>query len=151
MTTANVFVTNALELIGSSSPIKKPLAEVTNKTFIVLQDMLFLWSSQGISTGLTLPTVIGDDLEEPASTRLAIEFNLAVTAAPYLQKEPTQFVSAKARQTMQALRSQFSPLPVTLYPGTLPLGSGNKVRPLGQVYYPDQETIDSESGTPIIT
>ena len=106
MSTALVRVTNALFILGANSPIKKARPEIFNLTFDILVTMLKLWSSQGIATGLTIPSVIGDELDEPAQAALAIDFNLAVTVAPYLQKIASAEASAKASQTMQALRTQ---------------------------------------------
>lgn len=156
MSTALVRVTNALFILGSTSPIKEARPEIFNLTFDTLVTMLKLWSSQGISTGLTIPAVIGDEMDEPAQIDFAIDFNLAVTVAPYLQKIASSETSAKASQGMQALRTQFSPQPVTLYPNTLPLGSGNtgpssRQSPIGQTFYGESETIDSEAGAPITT
>jgi len=150
MSTAQERVNSALELLGATSPIKVASPEVINKTFDVLVSMLELWNSQSIGiTGLTLPTDIGDELNEPPQVQLAIDFNLAITAAPYIRKIPTAETRMKAKSTMQQLRNQFSPKPTTIFPDVLPVGSGNKSQPLGQTFYPDQETVDSESGVPI--
>jgi hypothetical protein len=155
MSTANVRVNRALNLLGATSPIKKARPEVINLAFEVLVEMLNLWTAQNIALGLTIPTVIGDDIEEPSETVLAIDFNLAVTVAPYLFKDPTPAVINKARQTMQAMRTEFVALPATLYPNTLPLGSGNTgpasgQTPIGRKFYPEPATLDTESGVPLI-
>lgn len=136
MSTANFRINKALNLIGATSPIKEARPEIFNTTFEILVSMLELWKSQSIDTGIIIPTEIGDELEEPLSTSLTIDFNLAVTIAPYLLKEPSPFVSAKAAQLMQTMRIVYSPLPETIYPDVLPIGSGNKTRPLGVVFYP---------------
>ena len=75
MSTALERVTNALFILGATSPIKKARSEIFNLTFDVLVTMLKLWSSQGISTGLTITAVIGDELDEPAQIDFAIDFN----------------------------------------------------------------------------
>jgi hypothetical protein len=155
MSTALVRVTNALTILGSHSPIKKARAEVFNLTFDTLVSMLQLWNSQNIAAGFTIPDVIGDEMDEPPQIQFAIDYNLAVTVAPYLQKIATAETSAKAMQTMQAMRSQFGVQSSTIYPGTLPLGSGNTgpasgQTPIGPRFYPEPETIDSETGVPLI-
>lgn len=155
MSTALLRVTNALTIIGSHSPIKKARPEVFNLTFDTLVSMLQLWSAQNIGTGITIPDVIGDELDEPPQIHFAIDYNLAVTVAPYLQKKATPEVSAKAAQAMQAMRTQFGIQSSTIYPGTLPLGSGNTgpasgQTPIGPRFYPEPETIDSETGVPLI-
>ena len=154
MSTALVRVTNALTLLGSTSPIKKARPEVFNASFDVLVSMLQLWNSQNIGTGITIPSAIGSELAEPSQIQLAIDYNLAVTLAPYLQKTVTLEISAKAKQTMQAMRTQFSPRGRTSYKNTLPLGAGNTSpssgrSPIGKKYYSEPETLDSESGDPI--
>ena len=156
MSTALERVTNALFILGATSPIKKARPEIFNLTFDTLVTMLKLWSSQGISTGLTIPAVIGDELDEPAQIDFAIDFNLAVTVAPYLQKIASPEASSKASSTMQSLRTQFTAQPITLYPNSLPLGSGNtgpssRQSPIGRNFFGEPETVDSESGAPIIT
>jgi hypothetical protein len=117
--------------------------------------MLQLWNSQNIAAGFTIPDVIGDEMDEPSQIHFAIEYNLAVTVAPYLQKKATPEVSAKAAQAMQAMRTQFGIQSSTIYPSTLPLGSGNTGpssgnSPIGRRFYPEPETIDSETGVPLI-
>jgi hypothetical protein len=156
MSTALERVNNALFILGATSPIKKARPEIFNLTFDVLVTMLKLWSSQGISTGLTIPAVIGDEMEEPAQIDFAIDFNLAATVAPYLQKVLSPEASSKASTTMQSLRAQFTVQPITLYPNSLPLGSGNtgpssRQSPIGRNFYSEPETIDSGAGSPIIT
>jgi hypothetical protein len=113
--------------------------------------MLSLWNSQSIATGTDYPNEIGDELSEPEQIQNVIDYQLAVMAAPYLQKVVSQEVRANAKFLMQQLRNQFSPKPTTLYPGTLPIGSGNKANPIGPAFYPDPETLDTESGDPITT
>jgi len=149
MSTANERVNSALQLIGATSPIKPARAEVINKTFTVFQQMLSLWNSQSIGTGITYPNVLGDELGEPEQIQMAIDYQLAIKAAPYIQKMVSEDVRKQSRALMQQLRNQFSPKPTTLYPGSLPIGSGNTRFPIGPTFYPETETLDDESGVPI--
>lgn len=151
MTTARTRVESALQILGASSPIKKAGAEVTNKTFGTLVNMLELWGSENIAVPWTLPTTLGDELNEPPQTRLAIDYNLAVTVAPYIQKVATEEIKKIAKSKLATLRTQFAPKPTTKYPSTLPIGTGNKVRPLSPVFYPEPDSVATEQGVEITT
>lgn len=149
MSTANKRVQKALRLLGADSPIKKARPEVYNDVFEELQNMLEYWGSQNINTGITIPVVIGDELNEPPQISMTIDYNLAITAAAYIQKTPSQDVVDKAIELMEKLRTQFSPKPQTIYPNTLALGSGNKTRPLGITFYPEPDDLETDSGDTI--
>jgi hypothetical protein len=150
MSTANERVRSALQLLGADTPIKPARAETLNKTFKILQQMLALWNSQSINTSITMPTVIGDELGEPEQTQLAIDYQLAIKTASAIQKVATPDVRAQSRTLMQQLRNQFSPKPTTIYPGTMPIGTGNKTFPIGPTFYPDSENaITDEQGVPL--
>jgi hypothetical protein len=152
MSTANARVKSALQLLGADTPIKPARAEVLNKTFTVLQQMLSLWNSQSLSTGIDYPDEIGDELAEPEQIQNAIDHQLAILAGPYLQKVPNQELRAQAKYLMQQLRNQFAPKPETLYPDTLPIGSGNKAYPIGPTFYPNLDNVlTDENGNPITT
>jgi len=149
MSTANERVRSALQLVGADTPIKPARPEVINKTFKILQQMLLLWNSQSILTGLTFPSDIGDELDEPQQIQSAIDTMLAIKAAPAHQKTISQEVRALCKTDMQQLRNQFSPKPRTIYPGSLPIGTGNKTFPIGPTFYPEEDTLDTEAGVPI--
>jgi len=151
MTTARTRVESALQLLGASSPIKKAGAEVRNKTFDTLVNMLELWGSENIAVPWTLPTTLGDELNEPPQTRLAIDYNLAVTVAPYIQKVATLEVKTTAKSKLATLRTQYSPKPRKKYPSTLPFGTGNRTRPLSPTFYPEEDSVATEQGVEITT
>jgi hypothetical protein len=152
MSTANERVRSALQLLGADTPIKPARAEVFNKTFIVLQQMLAIWNTQSIATGITYPIVIGDELNEPPQTQMAIDYQLAIKAASYLQKSATEGVRTEAKSLMQQLRNQFSPKPNTIYPSTMPIGSGNKAFPIGPTFFPATDAeLETEAGVPLTT
>ena len=149
MSTANKRVERALNLLGATSPIKKARPEVINLTFETLVEMLEYWGSQNINTGITIPQVIGDELNEPPQISMTIDYNLAITVAAYVQKTASQDVTDKAIELMEKLRRQYSPQPQTKYPDTLQLGSGNKTRPLGFTFYPEPDELQTDSGDTI--
>jgi hypothetical protein len=103
MSTANARVKSALQLLGADTPIKPARAEVLNKTFTVLQQMLSLWNSQSLATGINYPDEIGDELAEPEQIQNAIDHQLAILAGPYLQKVPNQELRAQAKYLMQQM------------------------------------------------
>lgn len=149
MSTANERVRSALQLVGADTPIKPARPEVINKTFKIFQQMLTLWSSQSIDTGITFPDAIGDELGEPNQIQSAIDTMLAIKAAPAHQKTISPEVRMLCKTDMQQLRNQFSPKPRTIYPGSLPIGTGNKTFPIGPTFYPEEDTLDSEAGVPL--
>lgn len=141
-----------MQLLGADTPIKPARAEVFNKTFTVLQQLLALWNSQGLNFGLVYPETLGDELNEPEQTQLAIDHMLAIKASSYIQKSPTEGVRTEAKILMQQLRTQFSPKPGTIFPETLPIGTGNKTYPIGPTFYPTSEdNLTTENGDPITT
>ena len=77
MSTANEIVDGALKLIGATSLIKPARPEVINETFEILVAWLNELASKDIDiTGLTIPTVIGDNLGEPADSTTFLMYGL---------------------------------------------------------------------------
>jgi hypothetical protein len=137
-------------LLGADTPIKPARIEVVNQTFTVLRQLLLLWNSQSIGTGITIPELLADDLLEPMQTQLVIDHMLAIKVAPYLQKSVGEDVRTEAKALMQQLRHEFSPKPYTVYPSILPVGTGNRSFPIAPTFYPTTEgELDTEQGDPI--
>ena len=139
MSTANKLCDRALRLIGATSPIKPAAGETYQQCFEVLLSILNEYESQSVDMGLTIPTVIGNDLEEPADVTTSLEFILAANVAPYLQKPVTVNIKKKVRAARQYIRSEYGPKPEKCFPDTMPIGSGNKGYPITSPFYADEE------------
>ncbi len=138
MTTANVIVEQAMYLNGSTSPIKPAHPLVINQVFGVLVKILNEYASKNIDiTGLVIPTLIGDDLEEPDDSTEMLIYNLAVRSAPYLQKQVSMDVKGLAKAKWQDVYNLYGPDPQELRKNSLPVGSGNKTYIQSPVFYPE--------------
>ena len=151
MSTAAVIVDRALKTLGATSILNPAAPEVSNDVFIYLKDMLNQWSSQNTNIGVAIPDVLGDELAEPAFATAAMVFSLAAWSAPFLRMKLSKQLSRMVDKTYKALLTRVNPRPVPQYPNTLPLGQGNHAGPYSRTFYPEPETVDTESDPPITT
>ena len=125
MSTAISLINKALYLNGCSSQANPTTPELVQLTFEALVDMLEFWEGQNIILGLTIPSNQADELNNPPDTNLSIQYNLSELSAPIFQKVAPQFVIDKADEYWKAMLTSYAVKPVSYYPTTLPIGSGN--------------------------
>lgn len=151
MSTGRELCEGALNIIGAHSPIKKAKGETFQVTFKTLQGILETYTSQGVAMGVTIPSVITEEVNEPPQVTVGLKYILAVKVAPFIRKTAnvTAEIKKEAKAGRQIIRNQFGPKPGQCYPDNLNIGSGNKTRPIGAAFYPEEETLDDSSGSPI--
>jgi len=152
MSTANKLCRRALNIIGAHSPIKQAKGETFQLTFEVLVGILEAYASQNVTMGNNIPAVIGDEVNEPPQVTTGLEYILAVETAAFIRKPTavTPEIKKRAKAGRQLIRNQFGPKPGQCFPDSLPIGSGNKTRPIGAVFYPEDETLDPAVGPTVI-
>jgi len=151
MSTGRKLCERALNIIGAHSPIKKAKGETFQVTFEALVGILETYASQSVAMGNNIPALIGDEVNEPPQVTTPLEYILAVKVAPYIRKTAnvTPEIRKEAKAGRQVILTQFGSKPANQYPDSLPIGSGNKTRPIGAAFYPEEETLDGSSGSPI--
>lgn len=149
MTSAAVIVDRALKTLGATSVLNPAAPELTNDSFEYLIDLLGRWAAQNTNFGVTIPDVLGDDLEEPSFVTQAIIYTLASEVSPMARKIPSKHLLQLVSKTYKAMLVRVNPRPKPCYPNTLPIGIGNKSGPKSRTYFPEPETVDNETGLPI--
>lgn len=151
MSTAISLIKKALFLNGASSEINVASPELIQLTFEALVDMLTEWASLNIVTGITLPANQADDLLNPPDTNQVIQHELAILSAPLFQLTAPATVIAKSSQLYNELMTNYSIVPTSCFPETLPIGSGNQQNVNGARFYiPDQDCLTDVNGIPLL-
>lgn len=113
-----------------------------------LNRMMFAFDSDGIDLGYTEVLTLADPITVPEGAIEGMIANLAVRLARQYMKPISADLAARAAEgerTMTRISVEVGP---TLYPGTLPIGSGNEWDTnFGDVFYRDPaEPILEEQG-----
>jgi hypothetical protein len=102
-----------------------------------LDNMMALWSSEGIRVGYDL-TSDDPDTESglPDVAREAVIMNLALRIAPGFGKQLGPQILSLAASSYSYLAAYFMTIPQRRFPNTLPLGAGNRLTSVaGQVNF----------------
>jgi len=150
MTTAVELIRPALYLSGASSPINPAIPELENIALDVLRNMLYEWESLNINLGVTVPTELTTELNNPPDTNEVIKHRLAVRIAAYFQLSAPMNVKAEATRLYDNLLTVYAPHPLPEWPDTLPRGSGNTRGTKPQVFFPPSEGLTDDNGVPLI-
>ncbi len=151
MTSAADIIDRSLKAIGATSILNPAAPELINDAFEYLVELLARWSAQNTNFGVTIPDVLGDDLEEPSFVTQAIIFTLGSEISPMARKDPSKHFLRMVSKTYKSMLVRINPRPKPCYPNTLPIGAGNKTGPKSRTFYPEPETVDNETGLPITT
>lgn len=151
MSTAQVLIDKCLFAMGASSPMKPAQPEMYQQCLDGLASMLSKWSNLNISLGVTIPTALPDELNNPDGTDEAIYLTLAKQMAPMFQKVLGRELLSAQKEAFNDLMTIYSPSPLPQYPSTLPVGQGNRVSGRDWAYYPLSDSIIVDSnGVPIL-
>lgn len=149
MSTARDLITKSLFLGGAASPVNPASPELIQYSFEALIDMLVEWEAVGIFTGSTIPTVITDELNNPADTNQVIQHQLCVITMPLFRIEAPSAVQVRARELMNKLRINYAVRPVSSLPCTLPVGSGNEESSGLKFYGETDAKLINKNGLPL--
>lgn len=145
---ANEIVIDALEDLvvqADEAPIEPSEARAAIR---VLNDMMFMWDTEGIILGYTEVSDLGDFITVARGAIFGIKKNLAIALAPKYDVEPSARLAMEADKGYKACVNIAVEIAATQYPSTLPRGSGNDYPSItDQTFYPEpDETILTESG-----
>jgi hypothetical protein len=151
MSTAQTLIDKCLFAMGASSPMKPAQPEMYQQCLDGLGSLLTKWSNLNISLGVTIPTSLTDELNNPVGTDEAIYLTLAKQMAPTFQKVLGRELLSQQKSEFSDLMTVYSPSPLPQYPSTLPVGQGNRLSGRDRAFYPasDSVVIDS-NGVPIL-
>lgn len=156
MSTAANHIEKALFLNGASSTINRASPELIQLAFEALIDMLVDWDAQNIPLGVTIPTNQTDELDNPPDTNQVIQFNLAIITAPlFKMKVGVNYdisVSIRADTLFSDMMTSYSIIPVSSFPVTLPIGSGNQQNVNGARFYwtDGDDVLTDNNGIPLL-
>lgn len=150
MSTAIDLIKKALYLSGCSSEINPATPELIQICFEDLVVFIDEIDSIGITLGLSLPTSLTDDINEPPDTTKMFESNIAVRTAPYFQKDAPSATKKLAKRQYRQLLTLYAPHPLPEWPDTLPVGAGNTRGTRPRAFYPTSESLTTTNGTPLV-
>lgn len=154
--TKRQFIESALDEIGLSPFTYELTSDQMNAALRRLDAMMAEWNAKGIRLGFPLPSSPSNSsLDEqsgvPDAANEAIITNLAVRVAPSYGKQVMPQTMMAAKNAYNTLLSLASAPIEQAFPGTLPLGAGNKAwRDYGNPYFPAPEEPLTAGGDGII-
>lgn len=109
-----------------------------------LDAMLAAWNAMGVRLGYPIPTSpatseLSDETGLPDSAWDAAITNLAVRIAPMFGKQVMTETKRTAKMTLNTLFALSTVPGEKQYPGTLPMGAGNKGWRSYQAFFPEPE------------
>ena len=148
--TKRQFVEMAFSEIGLASFVYDLQPEQLDNALRRLDSMLASWNARGIRLGYPIPSNPQDsDLDDssnvPDSANEAIYTNLGIALAPAYGKTVSPDTKIAAKMAYDTLLSRAAATPLEMqFPGTLPVGAGNKPYNYDQQFF-------SDPSTPILT
>jgi len=130
MATARETVKKSLRYMGKETPLKQATEADYNDMLVELNKMLAKWFKLGLRLALTTEPIPTLDavVPFPDFALEGIEYNLAKDAWPLfnLSEPVSQSVREEAVSSKNDLWSLGRPVPKSVFPGVLPVGSGNE-------------------------
>ena len=98
--------------------------------------------ADGIALGYTIVANLSDIVTVPTGALRGVIANMAIECAPDYGGVVSDALVLAAKQGLETMRMLGQTIPTSVFPSTLPVGSGNWLLNggLGNNYYPDQET-----------
>lgn len=153
--TRRQYITQAFDELGYASYAYDLEPEQLNSAKRRLDSMLSTWNGMGIRLGFPLPSSPElSDLDEetgvPDYANEAIALGLAVRLAPSIGKVISPDTKANAKRALNVLLKRAAEPVEKQFPGTLPLGAGNKrVTPSSPFVSKPTDPIDAGSDGPL--
>ncbi len=159
MATAAQVVKAALQRVlvqASEAPLE---ADELNDAIFAMNNYMLDLDASGIALGYTEVSDLGDEVTIPAGALRGLIANLAIEVAPDYGGQITEGLVKAAREGLKTMRKLGQGAITSVYPSTLPIGSGNEgdySSGLNSHFYPDLEaeilaettgSITLESGT----
>jgi len=151
--TASTVIRDALqEIIVQSSEQPIQPNEATD-AMRYLNRMMFAWEAKGIALGYTVVSNLGDEITVPDGALEGIVLNLAIKLAPQYDVAVGMDLRENARDAYKSVLKLSITRPLSQYPSTLPIGSGNEGDTLDSNYHfyeTDTNTILAETTGTIV-
>jgi hypothetical protein len=140
VTTAAQLIKASLQEIlvqASESPLE---ADEYQDAIFALNNMMASYDAISIDLGYTIVENLGDDITVAPGAIQPIIKNLALELAPQFDAMVTPDLARQAMTGMRTLRRITRKFPVTRFPATLPIGSGNYISTYrSSAFYTDLE------------
>ena len=150
--TASTVIRDALQELlvqASEQPIQPNEATDAMR---YLNRMMFSWEAKGVALGYTVVTSLGDEITVPDGALEAVVFNLAIKLAPQYDVAVSLDLRQNAREAFKSALKLSITRPLSQYPSTLPVGSGNEGDTFDNhhFYEVDENTILAETTGTIV-
>lgn len=145
MATKRELIAQAYEEIGYASYTYDLLPEQIQSALTKLQQMAAEWDGIGIRVGYDVDAGLNDDSGLPDYAQYAYAANLGVRLAPSVGKALSPDFRVLAKSAYDSLLATSQTLPTYQFPGTLPLGRGNRQSTRMVQYFQPSETVDTGS------
>ena len=125
MTTAAQLIKASLQEIlvqASEAPLE---ADEYQDSIFALNNLMAAYDAESIDLGYTVVSDLGDAITVPAGAIQPIIKNLAIELATQFDAVVPPELAVQAARGMRTLRRITRKFPVTRFPSTLPIGSGN--------------------------
>lgn len=163
MAKAKDILTSSLRLVGQVTSLKIATDDDYELALAKLNQLLERWRELGLTLNNSIQQIdnINADVNYPTWAIEGIEYNLAKNIWPFfnLSKPISPNILEMADITADEIWNLGRPENNTVFPGNLPIGSGNESYKTRK-FYPDLDKnlyenidnqIDSETGNPLIT
>ena len=162
MATTKDIIDKSLRYIGQSTQFLTPNDNDYNVALDELNSMLKMWYKQGLRATFDISTLkLQNTFPYPEDTFNGIAFNLAVAMYPLFDSagSPSAVIYERAKETKNEIWTIYGERAASVFPSTLPIGSGNEERNYGwfNPFYPDcdepiygcrKDTVET-NGTPL--
>ena len=139
--TKRQLVVQAFEELGLGAYVFDLEPEQLQSALRRLDSMMGTWDGKGIRLGYPISSPESSDLDDdsnlPDAATETVFTNLALRLAPSFGKIPSTDTKTTAREGYQVLLGKAAHPIESQFPGTLPVGSGNKARGIQNPFMPE--------------
>ena len=147
MATATDIITNALTDLGVVNELSPADPYLEEQFFNTLIRLINRWSSVDIALGITIPTVPADELGNPESTDDALSTSLAIAGQKIAKVTASAALRKDQKIYYRQMKAAFGLWPQQSMPSSMPIGAGNNIGPRSTRFFPNVDTVGSDSDT----
>lgn len=143
MTTKLAIIQQALGEIGLGTYVFDPSPEQLQDALVRLDRLAAMWDGIGIRKGYSLGSDISAESGLPDTAIDPFAVLLAIRLAPGYGKQVSPELRIAALQSKNALMVTNNVIPRMVYPGTLPIGVGNRRDVRQLAYFQETDTLST--------
>lgn len=151
MATAASIIDNALNELGIVNELSPSDPFIEERVFQALIRMLNRWAGANIALGITIPTVPASELGNPESTEDAIITSLAIASQKIAKVKASAALRTDQKKYYRQMKAAFGLWPQQSMPHSMPVGQGNNLGPRTKRFFPEVDTVGSDSSTSLGT